>query len=205
MGTAERREREKQERRAQILKSARKLFWKNGFSSTTMPAIAKAAELAPGTLYLYFPSKEALYIELLVEGYEPLLDRLRSAVSSVGEPRAQAEALIDAFVGYARERPEYFDIIFFVLQRDAGGPRETLVDPDQLRRLDVQERACKDVAAEVLARLRPEFSAEQLQLTVEAVWSMLVGVVFYFRRDGDERFADLAGHARDLILRAVDR
>jgi AcrR family transcriptional regulator len=205
MGTAERREREKQKRREHILKTARKLFWKKGFPGSTMPDIAKAAELAPGTLYLYFPSKEAIYIELLAEGFGQLRDRLIGAVRPDDETPAQAAALIDAFIGYARECPEYFDIIFFVLQRGAGGPRDTLVETGQLRRLEEQETACKAVAAGVLSRIRPDLTPGELDLTVEAVWSMLVGVVFYFRREGNERFAAVADQARQLILRAVNR
>ena len=205
MGTAERREREKTERRRNILTAARKLFWKNGFASTTVPAIAAAAELAPGTLYLYFPSKEALYVELLIEGYVPLLESLRAAAASDPDPRKQAEALVDAFTGFARQSPEYFDIIFFVLQRDAVGPHDTISDRDQIRRLTAQEEACKQAAADVLRRLRPDLHADRLQLILEAVWSMLVGVVFYFRRDGRERFQAVAEEAKRMILAAVMR
>ena len=43
MGTQERRARERQERREQIIVAARRLFWKQGFTRTTMPEIAAAA------------------------------------------------------------------------------------------------------------------------------------------------------------------
>jgi AcrR family transcriptional regulator len=203
VGTKERREREKQARRSQILKCARKLFWEKGFGGTTMPDIAAEAELAPGTLYLYFPSKDALYVELLVDGYEPLLTALKDAAEQQGTPRQQAEALLDAFLGFARDCPECFDIIFFVLQREARGPRQALMDEEQLRRLEAQEDACRSVAAEVLAKAVPQTRPEDVTGTVDAIWSMLAGVVFFWRKEGTEKFDEIAASARKLVLDAL--
>ncbi len=201
MGTSERREREAEGRRRAILGAARTTFWKRGFSGATMPAIAQAAELAPGTLYLYFPSKDALYAELLVEGYDLLLGSLEGAVARPGLPRRQAAAMIDAFAGFARDHPEYFDIMFFVLRREGGaGPRSAL-EPEQVARLAEREEACKAVAARVLARARRGGRGGTAKETVEAVWSMLAGVIFFF--GGSEAFPRIAGEAKRLVLKAV--
>ena len=48
-------------RRSEILTAAAKVFGLKGYDATHMLDIAKAAELAKGTLYLYFPSKEVIY------------------------------------------------------------------------------------------------------------------------------------------------
>jgi AcrR family transcriptional regulator len=202
MGTQQRRERERSERREEILQAARELFWSRGYNRTTMPEIAAAAELAPGTLYLYFPSKDVLYIELLVEGYGKLLAGLRAAADGAGAPRRQAEALIDAFLDFARTAPQYFDIIFFVLQHEGSGPHEALA-ADQLRRLEAAEEACKTVAAEVLRRAPGRKTDAEVRQTVEAVWSMLAGVIFFWRRDGEPAFSTVAHGARALLLAAL--
>ena len=144
MGTKERRGREKERRKADILDAARKYFWTKGFESSTIPAIAKELELAPGTLYLYFPSKEAIYIELLLEGYDVLLKRLRKVVDSPSAAvESKAEGIIDAFLGFAKDTPEYFDIIFFVLQKEFGGVRKSGLEKGQLDRLSQKENECK--------------------------------------------------------------
>jgi AcrR family transcriptional regulator len=202
MGTQERRARERQERREQILGAARRLFWTQGFGRTTMPEIAAAAELAPGTLYLYFPSKDALYIELLIDGYSKLLSDLQIAAGTPGQPDRRAEALIDAFLHFAQTEPQYFDIIFFVLQQEVGGPQQTL-NPDQLQRLQAAEEACKGVAAAVLRQVPGQKGGAALRATVEAVWSMLAGVVFFWRRDGEPAFSTVAHRARRLVLTAL--
>ncbi len=203
MGTQERRERERQQRREQIVKAARRLFRKNGYERTTMPAIASAAELAPGTLYLYFPSKQALYAELLHEGYGALERRLREAVAGASIPREQANALIDAFFAFAREAHDMFDIVFFILQepgREIAGMRE---GREVLARLAAEQDACKAVAAGVVQRARRQLSREAVALQVDAVWSMLAGVVLYFRRDPPEVFSAVTAQARELTLRAL--
>ena len=203
MGTLERREREKAERKRQILKAARKLFWKNGFARTTMPAIAEAAELSPGTLYLYFPSKHALYAELLDEGFDLLETRLREAVAKGRASRAAAEALVDAFLGFAREAPDYFDVLFFTLQEPGREMQVLREGRDVMTRLDRRQEACKAVAAGVLRQARPGLGAEELARTVDALWSMLAGVVLYFLRDDSATFAAVSARARSVILRGI--
>jgi len=199
MGTKERRRREAAERRRCILAAAREVFWQRGYAGATMPQIAARAELAPGTLYLYFPGKDALYVELLLEGYDLLIRRLHAAAEQEGEPAGQAAALIDAFFGFAREHPEYFDIIFFVLQREAGR-WEGSFPAEQVERLATKEAACKQAAAAVLERAGFAPSDRRAHL-VDAVWGMLAGVVYSFRNH--DAFDDIASEAKTLLLAAV--
>jgi AcrR family transcriptional regulator len=76
MGIAERKEREKKERRQQILEAAKRHFSSKGFSGTTMGDIATDIELSPSTLYLYFTNKEELHAALSLQLLESLLERL---------------------------------------------------------------------------------------------------------------------------------
>jgi AcrR family transcriptional regulator len=77
MGIHERKLREREQRRRQILNAARKVFSSNGFTKTTMEDIAREAELSPGTLYLYFKNKDELYASLSVEVLEQLHEKLK--------------------------------------------------------------------------------------------------------------------------------
>ncbi len=62
MGIVERKEREKIQRREEIVQAAERVFFSNGFDKATMDDIAEGAELSKGTLYLYFKSKEDLHM-----------------------------------------------------------------------------------------------------------------------------------------------
>jgi AcrR family transcriptional regulator len=62
----ERRKKEKENRKNVILKAARKLFFEKGFKFVTVDSIAAKAELSKGSIYLYFDSKEEIYVEILI-------------------------------------------------------------------------------------------------------------------------------------------
>jgi AcrR family transcriptional regulator len=62
-----RRERKKRELRARIYEAARQLFLEHGFEATTVAQIAEAADVAQGTFFNHFPSKQAVLAELTSE------------------------------------------------------------------------------------------------------------------------------------------
>lgn len=70
MGLEERRRREKEQRRSVILNAARKLFFEKGFKYVTVDHIAKKSELSKGSIYLYFSSKEEIYMQILFRDIE---------------------------------------------------------------------------------------------------------------------------------------
>ena len=76
MGIHERKERERERRRQQIIVAAKRVFSKKGFTRATMEDIAHEAELSPGTLYLYFKNKDELYASLSLRILHYLLIRL---------------------------------------------------------------------------------------------------------------------------------
>ncbi|MER6944669.1 TetR/AcrR family transcriptional regulator [Nonomuraea sp. NPDC000554] len=88
------RERKKAKTRALIQKEAVRLFREQGYTATTVEQIAEAAEVAPSTVFRYFPSKEDL---VLVEAYPTFLDALREVPREVG-PIAAVRAAMAAMV-----------------------------------------------------------------------------------------------------------
>lgn len=64
MGIQERKERERDRRRQQIMIAATRVFSERDFNKATMEDIAKEAEVSPGTLYLYFKNKDELFASL---------------------------------------------------------------------------------------------------------------------------------------------
>ncbi len=97
MGIQERKEREKERRRQQIMVAAKRVFSEKGFSKATMEDIAQEAELSPGTLYLYFKNKEELYASLSLRILQYLLLRIEhvNAVKGAG-PDEKLKQLMEA-------------------------------------------------------------------------------------------------------------
>ncbi|MBU4345484.1 MAG: TetR/AcrR family transcriptional regulator [Desulfobacteraceae bacterium] len=99
MGIQERKERERGRRRQQILIAAKKVFYNKGFAKVTMEDIAKEAELSPGTLYLYFKSKDELCASLSLRILQYLNIRLRHVSAEKGlNGQQKLEALKNAII-----------------------------------------------------------------------------------------------------------
>jgi AcrR family transcriptional regulator len=86
MGLKERREREKEARKGQILTAARSLLFKKGIQATSINQIARKAELGVGTIYFYYQSKEEIFYWLQEEG----LDILFKTIDAIGRRRCPA-------------------------------------------------------------------------------------------------------------------
>lgn len=123
------------ERRREILDAASELFRERGFDVTPVQAIAAKAGVAAGTVYLYFPSKEAILVALQEEFEAGLLDRFAEIAGEVlaeedtsGEIASYQEVverLLDGIVSYSLERRAVCEM----LARHVGRAGITSNDP----------------------------------------------------------------------------
>jgi AcrR family transcriptional regulator len=74
------RRRRKDARPTEIVAAARAVFLENGFASAKVDEIARRAGVSKGTVYLYFPTKEALFEETVRADFLPLMERLTTLV-----------------------------------------------------------------------------------------------------------------------------
>ena len=97
MGIKERKEREKERRRQQIMVAAKRVFSVKNFNRATMEDIAKEAELSPGTIYLYFKNKEELFASLSLRILHYMSIRLEQVHNeNFQEPEEKIKALKQA-------------------------------------------------------------------------------------------------------------
>lgn len=99
----------------QILEAARELFFQQGFESTTIDEIADRTELSKGAIYLHFPSKEEIYITLMLEGSEILHEMLQEAVSVDLPADTLVRRLGQAYFRFYREHTAYFRMLFLYM------------------------------------------------------------------------------------------
>ena len=113
MSTADRRAREKAQRRQEILDAARLEFFERGFHRPTVDDVAARAEVSKGTIYLYFESKEEILAHLLLEGLELLVRDMEAACSPDTEqsPEANLQALAHAYLSFCQSHRSYFRLI----------------------------------------------------------------------------------------------
>jgi AcrR family transcriptional regulator len=113
MGVAERKLRAKEEMRHLILETARKLFLEKGFEHTSLRNIAEAIEYSPATIYLYFKDKNELFHALHIEGFNMLLEYMRP-LADIADPFERFEQLSYTYIRFARENPEFYDLMFIM-------------------------------------------------------------------------------------------
>jgi AcrR family transcriptional regulator len=89
------RERKKQRTRRLIAETARRLFAERGFEAVTVAEIAREAEVAPATVFNYFPTKEDLFYSRLEAFEERLLEALLERPPDQGVLAAFAAFLLD--------------------------------------------------------------------------------------------------------------
>ena len=108
MGIAERREREREQRREAIIDAAEKLFFTQGYDRTTMDAIAEVAELNKATLYLYFKNKHDLYHAIVHRGLLLLTHVLTEAAAPEGPGISKVDGVLAALAGFQEGHPDYY-------------------------------------------------------------------------------------------------
>ena len=119
MSVATRREKEKLERRKSILIAARDLFYEKGYQTTTVEEIAEAADVSKGTVYLYFSSKDELYVSVVLEGFQIVDDMITDIMASESSIVEKGKAVFLAFVEYCMKNREYFRITQYFISENA--------------------------------------------------------------------------------------
>ena len=113
MGISERKDREKAEMRKLILDAAMELFIKEGYNGISIRKIAEKIEYSPGSIYTYFPDKDSIFYALHVEGFELLYQKQVSS-QSINDPRERLLAHGKAYIEFAMENQEYYDLMFIL-------------------------------------------------------------------------------------------
>ena len=108
MGIHERKEREKEQRRDDIVRAATAVFFEKGLQTATMDEIAEAAELSKGTLYLYFKSKEDLYLAVTSVGFDVLSEMFQQAIDSSSSTVEALQKLGGTYYAFFMSHRNYF-------------------------------------------------------------------------------------------------
>jgi AcrR family transcriptional regulator len=176
-GTASRRERERAQRRDDILRAAREVFFQRGFQTVTVDDIAIAAEVGKGTVYLYFDTKETILAHLLLEGLDALVVDLETsyAFDQVCDASTRLRRGAIAYLKFFQNNPEYYRLMM-AFDR---GQFQASIDPAlyqevlerSLHGLELLERAVKQAQAEGLITI------ENAHEAASVLWAGLNGVL----------------------------
>ena len=109
---ADRSQRRREQTARTLLDAARRVLAAKGYHGTKIVDIARAASVGVGTFYLYYSTKEALFLELVEDTVARLKIELDGVRSTVTDPIEQSRLRTLTFFRFAQENRELFRIVF---------------------------------------------------------------------------------------------
>jgi AcrR family transcriptional regulator len=171
MNATGRRHKHKEELRRAILDAARAIFVRDGYETFSMRKLAKKIEYSAGSVYLHFPSKEALFECLVEESFQRLLKilhRLRSGRNGKNALEALKKGL-RAYVEFGLRNPNDYRFAFLLRPPVEKRPYRVHEAFDELRHI-VQ----RCVEEKKLRGLDVEARCQALWCAVHGVTSLLI-------------------------------
>jgi AcrR family transcriptional regulator len=100
------------ERRVQLLESALGVFVASGYHSAAMDDIAERAGVSKPVLYQHFPGKLELYLALLDQSCDTIIDATRKALESTDDNKQRVAATVQVFYDYVANAHGAFRLVF---------------------------------------------------------------------------------------------
>lgn len=136
-----------------ILDAARAIFVEEGLENASLRSIANKAGYTPAALYFYFPSKEAIYEELLRTSLYYLGESIEKSVRKASSATERFNDAAMAFFRYYVSHPSELDLGFYLFR---GGMK-----PNGLDKVTDQElNAALEASLSPLAKAAQEMGAE---------------------------------------------
>jgi AcrR family transcriptional regulator len=129
-------------RRRQLLGAAQKVFVSQGYHAAAMDEIAERAGVSKPVLYQHFPGKLELYLALLDESTDALVDTVRTALGSTPDNKQRVTATFVAFFDFVSGTGEAFRLVF---ESDLGN------EPAVRERLDATMNECAEMISRVIS------------------------------------------------------
>lgn len=196
-----RKARELAQRKVEILTVAERLFARKGFFKTSMAEIAQEAEFSVGSLYQFFPSKEAVYVALMEEKFEEYLALVQRDVAGAKTALDQLDALIATKVGFFEKHRNFFRI--YVTEWGVGecsikgvlGKRISSLREEYLALLT------KTMETGIRRRLFKKLDAREVAHLFDGMMNAIIHQ--WIASAGEESLVAKADAIRDVFLRGV--
>lgn len=168
-----RRQRERERHRQEILEAAERVFVERGYEAATVEQIAREAQFAVGTLYLFFKGKEDLYRSVIERIVEDFREEFERKVLREKDPERALDELIRLRLEHFEAHRGFFRVLVANRFSAVG------VKPPRLRRL---HRWYLQQVAELLARGMKQgvFEKGDPQLLAVMLDGALHGLVMYW-------------------------
>ena len=157
-------------RRAEILEAAERIFVADGYEGATIRKIADEVGVSSTALYMHFPDKGCILLEISERTISQLLERNRDIAGKPIDAGARVRLMLDSYMRWGLEHPNAYQLVF-------SGPNPVSPDKGEVvadlsaRCYEIFSGVVREVAADGRLRSGTADSAAQ------ALWASCHGVV----------------------------
>ncbi|QJW99455.1 TetR/AcrR family transcriptional regulator [Frigoriglobus tundricola] len=177
-------------RREELLSAAAKVFARSGYPGTEVQEIAAACGLAKGTVYLYFPSKEELFLATVDRAMIRLCHHVRETCAGIDDPLDRLAAAVRSYFAFFQSNPEIAELL--IIERAEYRDRKT---PTYLEHKRENTKDWQEVYAGLIRDGR--FRAVPVERISRVVSDLLYGTMFTNHFSGGQRTPN--EQARDVL------
>lgn len=183
------------DKKAEILRCGKILFTEQGFKKTNVSQITEMAGVATGTFYLYYPSKESLFMEIYLEENEKLKRVIMETVDIDDEPMQVIQDMMQRNMEGMAANPilrEWYNTEAF------GKIEEKFREQNGLKKVGFMYASFFEVIQKWQAegKLRDDIDAEM----VMALFSAVIVIDLHKEEIGVQYFPEIQGHLSRFIM-----
>jgi AcrR family transcriptional regulator len=186
----------RRERRAQLLDSALEVFVAQGYHAAAMDDIAERAGVSKPVLYQHFPGKMELYLALLEQSSDQIIDQTRRALASTQDNKLRVLATIQVFYEYVADAQGAFRLVF---------ESDLTNEPAVRAQVDRVTKECAEEIAKVISEDTGLPTEAAHLLAVSLVGMAQVSARFWLDSGGGIDQSDAATLVAGLAWRGISR
>jgi AcrR family transcriptional regulator len=181
-------------RRAQLLESALEVFVAQGYHAAAMDDIAERAGVSKPVLYQHFPGKLELYLALLDQSCDTIVEACRAALLATDDNKQRVAATMDVFYDYVASAQGAFRLVF---------ESDLTNEPAVRDRVDRVTRECADAITAVIHEDTGLPDEQSRLLAVSLVGMAQVSARFWLDAGGEIEQRDAATLVAGLAWRGI--
>jgi len=165
-------------RKEDIIKIAAKLFSEKSFHDVKMDEIAEELGIAKGTIYLYFKSKEQLYLKILEDSHESIESILESEIANDDPSPIKLKKVLSIIFSFYRRNLD----VLKILSRD-----ETHLIKEHFQFTELWRKRRLKLYEKILEKGIKEgsFSIQNTTLTALIIFGLVRSVMFFYTTEKD--------------------
>ena len=184
----------RESRRERIIKVAAGLFSEKSYHDVTVDEIADKVGVAKGTIYLYFPSKENLYLKILEDSYEAIESLLEREIAKTDPSTSKLRKVLSLIFEYYRRN---LDVLRILSRDETHLIKEhfEFTERWRMRRIKLYEKILEKGQKE------GSFHSMNTRLVALIIFGLVRSVMFFYKTEKSAR--EIADEVYSVISEGI--